>query len=159
MEYTQEYYRRLTRRLTDFSDRYDQIGVDYHKALHDYGTGELYTPTEVHMVTRIEENPGITAVKIAEDTFRTKSAISQMLTKLEGKGLIRREKDPGNGKQQLLYVTEKGRHLSLCHKAYDEAQTALPLREMVDKFGAEAIESYLAISEHIVQFYRSQKSK
>ena len=159
MEYTQEYYRRLTRRLTDFSDRYDQIGVDYHIALHDYGTGELYTPTEVHMVTRIEENPGITAVKIAEDTFRTKSAISQMLTKLEGKGLIRREKDPGNGKQQLLYVTEKGRHLSLCHKAYDEAQTALPLREMVDKFGAEAIESYLAISEHIVQFYRSQKSK
>ena len=159
MTLNNEQYSDLVRRLTDLNDRYDQLGQDYHKELRDYGTGEFYTSTEVHMVTRIEENPSITAVRIAEYTCRTKSAISQMLTKLEGKGLIRREKDPGNGKQQLLYVTEKGRHLSLCHKAYDEAQTALPLREMVDKFGAEAIESYLAISEHIVQFYRSQKSK
>ena len=159
MALTNDELRHLIRRLTDFSDRYDQIGTDYRKALHDYGTGELYTPTEVHMVTRIEENPGITAVKIAEDTFRTKSAVSQMLSKLEGKGLIYKEKDPGNGKQQLLYVTAKGRHLSLCHKAYDEAQTAIPLREMVDQFGADAIESYLAISEHIIRFYLNQKSK
>lgn len=159
MKYSQEQYSKLVRQLTDFNDRYEQVGLDYHKELHDYGTGELYTPTEVHMVTRIEENPGITAAKIAEETYRTKSAVSQMLSKLEGKGLIYKEKDPRNGKQQLLYVTPKGRHLSLCHKAYDESQTAVPIQQMVDQFGMDAIEHYLAISEYIVRFYLSKRAK
>ena len=159
MKYSHEQYRKLVRQLTDFNDRYEQVGLDYHKELHDYGTGELYTSTEVHMVTRIEENPGITAVKIAEETYRTKSAVSQMLAKLEGKGLIYKEKDPHNGKQLLLYVTAKGKHLSLCHKAYDESQTSVPIQQMVDQFGMDAIEHYLAISEYIVQFYLRKKTK
>ena len=152
-----EEYSRLIRRLTDLNDRYDQLGQDYRKELRDYGTGEFYTSTEVHLVTRIEENPGITAARIAEDTCRTKSAVSQMLSKLEGKGLIYKEKDPNNGKQQLLYVTSKGKHLSLCHRAYDEA--VAPIREMVDRFGVEAIDTYIGIVEYMVQHYTQRKGK
>ena len=152
-----EEYSRLIRRLTDLNDRYDQLGQDYRKELRDYGTGEFYTSTEVHLVTRIEEKPGITAVKIAEDTCRTKSAVSQMLSKLEGKGLICKEKDPNNGKQQLLYVTPKGKELSLCHKAYDE--TAVPLQEIIDLFGMEAIDSYIGIVEYMVRHYTQRHGK
>lgn len=157
MPVNNEAYSQLIRRLTDLNDRYEQLGQDYYKELHDYGTGELYTSTEVHMVTRIEENPGITAARIAEITCRTKSAVSQMLSKLEGKGLICKEKDPHNGKQQLLYVTAKGRQLSLCHKAYDE--TAVPIRQIADKFGMEAIEAYIGIVEYMVQHYTQKKEK
>lgn len=152
-----EQYSDLVRRLTDLNDRYDQLGQDYHKELRDYGTGEFYTSTEVHLVTRIEENPGITAVKIAEDTCRTKSAVSQMISKLEAKELIYREKDPNNGKQQLLYVTPKGKQLSLCHKAYDE--TAAPVREIVELFGPEAVDTYIRVVEYIVQHYIRRKEK
>ena len=159
MKYSHEQYSRLIRRITDLSDRYKQLGTDQHKELHDYGTGELYTSTEVHMVTRIEENPGITAAEIAEIICRTKSAVSQMLSKLEAKGLIYRQKDPSNGKQQLLYVTPKGNHLSLCHKAYDEAMVGIPVQELSEKFGIEAIESYLAISEYIHQNYMRTNHK
>lgn len=147
----------LIHRLADIADRYQQVGQDYFKELHDYGTGEFYTSTEVHMVTRIEENPGITAVKIAEETFRTKSAVSQMLSRLEGKGLICKEKDPANGKQQLLFVTPKGKQLSLCHKAYDEAST--PLEAMIETFGEEAIEQYADIMEYIIRFYSRRRDQ
>ena len=157
MTLNNEQYSSLIRRLTDLNDRYDQLGQDYHKELRDYGTGEFYTSTEVHMVTRIEENPGITAVRIAEYTCRTKSAVSQMLTKLEGKGLIYKEKDPNNGKQQLLYVTDKGKQLSLCHRAYDE--TAVPIREMVDRFGMDAIDTYIGIVEYMVHNYTQRHKK
>ena len=159
MGYSHEEYSRLVRRITDFTDRYQQLGLDHHKELRDYGTGELYTSTEVHMVTRIEENPGITAVKIAEITYRTKSAVSQMLSKLESKDLIYKEKDPSNGKQQLLYVTAKGKQLSLCHKAYDEALMELPIQELAEKFGMEAIESYFDISEYVYRKYMNSKRK
>lgn len=151
MEIKSEQYRRLVHKLADINDRYQQVQLDYSKEHRDYGTGELYTQTEVHTVTRIEENPGITASMIAEDTFRTKSAVSQMISKLEAKGLVYREKDPNNGKQQLLYVTSKGRHLSLCHKAYDE--TIIPVEDIVTQFGINALEQYVSIMEYYLNRY------
>ena len=147
----------LVRRLTDAADRFQQASASYYTELHDYGTGELYTSTEVHIVTRIEENPGITAAKIAELTCRTKSAVSQMISKLEAKGLIYREKDPCNGKQQFLFVTEKGKHLSLCHKAYDEA--SIPLNDLVEKFGPDIVEQFASLMDCMVDFYQNRQKK
>lgn len=141
---------RLAYQLADVADRYQQVSTNYRSELHDYGTGELYTSTEVHMVTRIEENPGITASRIAEATFRTKSAVSQMVSKLEAKELVYREKDPGNGKQHFLYVTPKGKHLSLCHKAYDEKN--IPLDALIERFGFDAVEKFADILEYMSQY-------
>lgn len=150
-----EQYGRLVYRLTDLADRYHYVGQDYFKELHDYGTGELYTSTEVHMVTRIQENPGITASKIAEATGRTKSAVSQMLSKLEAKGLIYREKDPCNGKQHFLYTTPKGHQLSICHEAYDMAR--MPLEEMIVLFGVETLEKFSDVMEYMIHFYQTRR--
>ena len=155
MDYNKEDYRLMVRRLADLADRYQQVGQDYYKELRDYGTGELYTSTEVHMVTRIEENPGITASKIAEETLRTKSAVSQMIAKLEAKELVYRKKDPNNGKQHFLYVTEKGNQLSLCHKAYDEQIS--PIEELVAHFGMEAMENYAAVMEYALRPQQKRK--
>jgi len=143
--------------LAELNDRYQQIGLLYSTDLHDYGTGELYTSTEVHMVTRIEDNPGITAVKIAEDTARTKSAVSQMLSKLETKGLIYREQDPDNRRQHLLFVTEKGRELSRCHKEYDEQ--SMPLDDVIAKFGIEAVENFADILEYSYEFMLKKRQE
>ena len=145
----------LAYQLADIADHYQQVAQNYYKELHDYGTGELYTSTEVHMISTIEENPGITAAKIAESTYRTKSAVSQMLTKLEGKGLIYKEKDPNNGKQLFLFVTPKGKHLSLCHRAYDEKN--IPLDEMIELFGRDAVEKYADITAYMIRYMQRQR--
>ena len=136
--------------LAEMGYLYQQISMDLYKQPIDYGTGELYTPAEVHIVTRIELNPGITVTQIAEATMRTKSAVSQMVAKLEAKGLVRREKDPNNAKQQLLYVTPKGLELSKCHKAYDEAH--VPLEDMIALFGQDAVEKYTRVLEFMIQY-------
>lgn len=148
---------RLAYQLADIADRYQQVSTNYRSELHDYGTGELYTSTEVHMVTRIEENPGITASKIAEDTYRTKSAVSQMISKLEAKGLVYREKNPENAKQHFLYVTPKGKHLSLCHKAYDEKN--VPLEALIEQFGFDAVEKFADILEYMSQYTSKRQQK
>ena len=157
MDYRKEDYLRLVHRLADQADRYQQVSQDYYKTLRDYGTGELYTSTEVHMVSRIEENPGITASKIAEDTLRTKSAVSQMIAKLETKGLVYRQKDPCNGKQHFLYVTDKGRYLSQCHKNYDEK--SVQIEALVTHFGIEAIESYVEVVDYLIQTQLMKQGK
>ena len=132
--------------LAELSYRWQQVFNDYAKHLTDYGTGELYTSAEVHLVTQIEENPGTTVTQLSEATLRTKSAVSQMVSKLEKKGLVLRAKNPENAKQQLLYVTPKGFELSKCHKAYDE--TALPIDEMIEIFGQDVVDKFADIMEY-----------
>ncbi|WP_068504372.1 MarR family transcriptional regulator [Paenibacillus kribbensis] len=56
---------------------------DYIKATRDYGTGDHINMVEVHTLTMIEENPGITAAKLALEWNRTKGAASQIVIKLE----------------------------------------------------------------------------
>lgn len=143
--------------LAELNYRYLQISHDISKEPIDYGTGELYTPAEVHIVTRVELNPGITVTQIAEATLRTKSAVSQMVTKLEKKGLLRREKDPANGKQQLLYVTPKGLQLSRCHRAYDEQN--VPMADLTALFGADAVDKYIKMMDYLIQYYTHNRQQ
>ena len=58
------------------------------KVAHDYGTGESYTAVEVHTLKYIADHDGITVTQLARDYGKTKGAISQILKKIEFKGLI-----------------------------------------------------------------------
>jgi len=144
-------------RLSELTYRWQQVANDCAKQLVDYGTGELYTSSEVHFVTRIENNPGITVTKIAEDTLRTKSAVSQMVSKLEQKGLIVRVKNPQNIKQQLLYVTPKGMELSQCYKAYDEATDHT--KDLINIFGMETIEKFIDMIDYNIEYMLKRLQK
>lgn len=148
MDQTQQKEQYSAYQLAEIANHWHQLQSMYEKKQNDYGTGELYTSTEVHTVTHIEDHPGITVTQIAEDTFRTKSAVSQMVSKLEAKGLIRREQNPCNAKQQLLYVTEKGLELSRCHKQYDEAM--IPLKDLIALYGPESVGKFSDIIQYVV---------
>lgn len=122
---------------------------------HDYGTGQAINMVEVHTLTAIEKNPGITITQLASMWNRTNSALSQTATKLEGKGLITRKKDPNSARNVQLFVTEKGLELSLAHKAYDAIQVTQTLhdltkactKEEVDHF-FKVIQAYIQLLEH-----------
>lgn len=85
----------------------------------DYGTGEKYTPVEVHMLEFIITNPGKTVTDLSQDWDKTKAAISQQMKKLEEKGLVHRTGARDSLKKQLYYATEKGERLNRLHLAYD----------------------------------------
>lgn len=126
---------------------------DSEKALHDYGTGEVYTALEVHTVSRIEDNPGITVTEIAEQTARTKGAVSQIITKLENKGLVRREKDPENPRRVCLFVTPEGLELSKCHKKFDDVNMRHLLDRWISLYGYDAVEKHFQIMKDHISFY------
>lgn len=137
--------------------QYADMGYRFSQRFHnngqcpkDYGTGELYTSVEVHTVSLIEDNPGITATEIAERSVRTKGAVSQVLSRLEEKGLIRKEKDSNNGRLSRLFVTPLGLELSYKHKHYDEQRMGRLLEQWISLFGEEAVEKFYMIMEHYV---------
>ena len=68
--------------------------TSYMSEQHNYGVGQPINMVEVHTLTAIEENPGITISQLANMWRRTNSALSQTATKLEQKGYIVIPKTP-----------------------------------------------------------------
>ncbi|EOO11710.1 MarR family winged helix-turn-helix transcriptional regulator [Bacillus mycoides] len=120
---------------------------DYIKTARDYGTGEIITMVEVHTLTVIEENPGITVTDVALGWNRTKGAVSQIITKLEKRGLIIRKKEAGNAKTVHLYVTDKGNLLSKAHKDYDIKELTWADKTLRKSFTTEEINVFYKVMQ------------
>lgn len=117
------------------------------KKPHDYGTGEVYTATEVHTLKHIADNPGITVTQLACDYGRTKGAISQMLKKLEEKGLIFRRSDPQNDNIAHLYPTQKGERLNCEHQKYDNVRFGDSMDQVRKLYTSEEIDTTFSVLE------------
>ena len=117
------------------------------KRPHDYGTGEVYTATEVHTLKHIADNPGITVTQLACDYGRTKGAISQMLKKLEKKGLIFRRSDPKNDNIAHLYPTPEGDRLNCEHQKYDNIRFGESMDQVRKLYTSEEIDTTFSVLE------------
>jgi DNA-binding MarR family transcriptional regulator len=99
--------------------------MDYQKRTHFLKTkdGETLFPSEIHIVSEIKENAGIHVTALAEKLSVTVGAVSQILLKLERKGLVIKEKDIRNRSRFLLRLTPEGEavhknHLKF-HREFD----------------------------------------
>lgn len=79
-----------------------------HSSPLDYGTGVPLYRTEIHTIRAIGENPGINVTRLAEYMGVTKGAISQTVTKLARKRLVRKTRAEDNVKEILLELTDLG---------------------------------------------------
>lgn len=66
---------------------------------------------EIHALTDIIDNPGITVTEIANKWRRTTSAISQIVKMFHEEKLVRRVRNRQDGKINNLYATDKGKEL------------------------------------------------
>lgn len=111
----------------------------------DYGTGDMLNMVEAHLLTYIEEHPGITGSELAKLWNRTKGAISQQVKKLVDRGFVVRSKQPGNDKNILLHVTEKGRSISLAHKMHDYAEITSTLQTLLKTCTLDEVQTFYKV--------------
>lgn len=81
-----------------------------------YGTNVAIHGSEIHMVCHIKKNPGSHISGIARDIKVSRGAVSQIVKKVEQKGLVRKIENPNDQRQLNLILTEKG------EKAYEGHQ-------------------------------------
>lgn len=89
-----------------------------------YGTDQPLYGAEIHMIKSIKENEGIHVTGLADMLGVTKGAVSQIIMKLESKGMIVKDTDPRNLSRLVLTLTPKGeiaqqQHEEL-HRQFDE---------------------------------------
>ncbi|MCF8083209.1 MAG: MarR family transcriptional regulator [Deltaproteobacteria bacterium] len=128
------------------------------KLPQDYGIGEVLYPAEIHAIEMIGKNPGMNVTELASGLGVTKGAVSQIIKKLNNKGLVAKYRDPRNEKAVLVGLTGRGRLAFDGHEAFHAQYDAeimrlvseLPrhkvlfLREVFIKMEA-AVDHYLKI--------------
>lgn len=111
----------------------------------DYGTGELYTALEVHLVSYIADHPNCTCSEIARDWNRTKGAISQIIKKLQNKDLIDGKPDPKNAKRIFLFLTPKGKYLDAKHRENDAGFWEDAFEKLEKEFSREEVDNAFSV--------------
>lgn len=94
-----------------------------HSRPYDFGTGTKLFPAEVHTLQCIGDHPGINVTEIAKRQGVTKGAASQMLAKLEAKGMLVKSSPRGNEKEVIPALTEGGRRARDGHVRFHAAMT------------------------------------
>lgn len=119
---------------------------EYMNQPRDYdGSGELINMVEIHILTIIEDQPGITVSQLAIKWGTTKGAVSQTLKKLEKKELIFRQNENDNAKTIHLYPTEKGDRLSTAHKSYDNADILQTQHDLLKSCTLEEVDTFYKV--------------
>jgi DNA-binding MarR family transcriptional regulator len=92
--------------------------------------GETYHSAEVHTVALIGRHPDASGTDLASLAGVTRGAISQMLSKLEKRGIIERDHPAENAKEVRARLTDKGRRL---FRSHEDHHTRFD-RRMLDRF-------------------------
>ncbi len=59
----------------------------------------------------VAEHPGIEQVALTEVSVSTKATLAEMLSRMETRGLVRREHDPADKRRRFVYLTDAGEAL------------------------------------------------
>lgn len=156
MTNSKEQIDRIYAQLSPRADKLYQFVMaysDYINEARDYGTGLLISMVEVHILTIIEDDPGITISLLAKKWRRTKSAISQNVKKLEAKGLVYRVRDKDDAKIFHLYPTGEGVQLSTAHKLFDNMDIMQTQNELLRSCTTEEIDAFYKVLEAYCQLF------
>jgi DNA-binding MarR family transcriptional regulator len=83
----------------------ERLAVRFAKA------GYSITPEQWAILGRLGQADGMSQQSVADRFHRSKVAAFQLISKLEKQGLVVRRQDPGDGRSNLVYLTDEGRRV------------------------------------------------
>lgn len=81
-----------------------------HTARWQHELPDLTKP-QYAVMRAIAERPGIEQVNLMEAAVSTKATLAEMLSRMEKRGLVRRENDPLDKRRRFVYLTSEGEAL------------------------------------------------
>ena len=94
-----------------------------HTARWQHALPDLTKP-QYAVMRAIAECPGIEQVNLMEAAVSTKATLAEMLSRMEKRGLVRRENDPLDKRRRFVYLTPEGEAL---------LKVSMPLGNRVDE--------------------------
>ena len=115
----------------------------------NFGTDVEIHLAEIQMIMTIHNAQGIHVNGLAQKLGITKGSVSEMLRKLERKGLVRKEKDPLKMTRLNIYLTDKGLLAHQNHICLHQKLDNLVL-EAAAEHGPELLKSFTSLLNDIL---------
>jgi DNA-binding MarR family transcriptional regulator len=122
------------------------------------GTKHPLYHSERHMIDKIGDHPGMNVTEFANISGVTKGAISQVVKKLEKKGVVKRYKKGDNDKEVLLELTREGLKLYEKHKQVNE-ETIKPLYNELSKYSDDKVKFFISMFRWIEDYLDESKER
>lgn len=138
--------------LTEFKELSNLLERVIHKYVQienkacDYGNGVVLSRPEIHTITLVNNEPGISVTGVAKKRGITKGAASQMIYKLVDKGMIEKQVSPESDAQVSLFLTELGREENRLHDKY-HAQHAEPIYQALAGLDEKTFKTFVEVME------------
>jgi len=88
------------------------------KCPKDFGSGDLLHCSEIHTIMMIGKNKDINPTSLSLLLGISRSAISQMISRLVQKNLVEKHRDPDNDKEIFLRLSPRGTIAYLGHEQH-----------------------------------------
>ncbi len=134
--------------------QYQSVMNSYSQILRDYGSGVLLSEVEAHTLNYIKWEEGLTATRLVEITGKTKSGISQILSRLEKHGLIRREVNVQNRREHHIYLTDLGKRTYDCHRSYDRTAVFAQIQYLLEHCTPEEIDAFFKVLQLRIDWFK-----
>lgn len=106
--------------------------MELDKQIRNFGTGTPIYHSEIHLISAIADNPDIHIRGLAERLGVTSASVSEMISKLQKKGLVQKDTDEGNLSRLKLTLTTEGRLAHKEHLRYHEELDRIIAAELAD---------------------------
>ncbi len=122
------------------------------KCPRDFGSGDLLHCSEIHTIMAVGKNPDSTLTRLSRVLGISKSAVSQMISRLTRKNLVEKHRDPDNDKEILIRLSPRGTIAHLGHEQHHAriyARMHQRLGDLTDEQFAVILRFLSAIEETI----------
>lgn len=115
-----------------------------------FGGDVVFTPREIHSIQAIGEHEQINVKELGDYFGVTKSAASQMVTKLTGRGVVKKVNPADNNKELQLSLTEAGWEAFRAHEHFHARHMKKMTERLTSAFTEEEIEK-VSGALHIIE--------
>lgn len=122
--------------------------MELDKMMHNYGTDTPIYHSEIHLISAIARNPDIHIRGLAEQLGITSASVSEMISKLQKKGLVLKNVDKDNLSRLKLSLTTKGRLAHEEHMRYHSELNRIIAEELKDA-SAEQVSFLHDFCDHV----------
>ncbi len=129
----------------------------FDNTLYQYYDQTLYA-TEVHALNVIQRRSSTNLTQLSQLTHRTKGAISQMITKMEKQGIVRKTVNPANKSEILLELTPKGECICKHHQQAKLSVFRMYMNAM-GEFSDEDFQNANQVLSRIIQITMGKTTK
>ena len=125
----------------------------------EYEPGEELYMREAHFILALGPGQGKSMSELAKALDVTNGAVSQTAARLEQKGYIVRCAVPGNRRQTLAVLTEKGAAFYKRHLEFDNAEFRKMVEEHLSIFSEEELRLILEYERRMTSIFSTREKK